>query len=63
MADKESQAYPVTLSVERPDGPRNRLTVLVRPILVIPILIIAALIGGASSPRRGCARPCSCPTA
>ena len=48
MADKESQAYPVTLSVERPDGPRNRLTVLVRPILVIPILIIAALIGGAS---------------
>ncbi len=44
MADRTSQTYPVTLSVGYSDGPRNRLTVLVRIILAIPILIIVDLI-------------------
>ena len=53
MADKSPQDYPVTLSVEQPDGPRNRLTVLVRPILAIPILIIGSLVGASSPFNRG----------
>lgn len=48
MADRSLRDYPVMLSVERPDGPRNRLTVLVRPILAIPILIIGSLVGATS---------------
>lgn len=43
-----AEDYPVMLSVERPDGPRKRLTVLVRPILAIPILIIGSLVGAVS---------------
>ena len=46
MADGASQTYPVRLSVEYPDGPRNRLSVLVRIILAIPIVIISTLIAG-----------------
>ena len=38
--------YPVRLSVDYPEGPRNRLTVLVRPIMVIPIVIILSLLSG-----------------
>ena len=45
---EEAEDYPVMLSVERPDGPRKRLTVLVRPILAIPILIIGSLVGAVS---------------
>jgi hypothetical protein len=35
--------HPVTFTVEKPSGPRNRLTALARPILVIPH---ALLVGG-----------------
>ena len=48
MADSASQTYPVRLSVEYPDGPRNRLSVLVRIILAIPIVIVSTLITGTS---------------
>ena len=48
MADNASRAYPARLSVEYPDGQRNRLTVLVRILLAIPILIIGALVTGSS---------------
>ncbi len=33
-------AYPVRLTIDYPEGPRNRLAVLLRLILVIPILVI-----------------------
>ncbi len=48
MADNASQEYPARLSVEYPDGQRNRLSVFVRIILAIPILIIGALVTGSS---------------
>jgi hypothetical protein len=48
VADGASQTYPVRLSVEYPDGQRNRLSVLVRIILAIPIVIISTLIAGTS---------------
>lgn len=41
--------YPVQLDVTYPEGPRNRLTVLVRIILVIPIAIVLALLTGQTS--------------
>lgn len=48
-----SSGYPVQFRVDYPEGPRNRLTVLVRPILALPILIIAHLLtGGASDPNQ-----------
>ncbi len=48
MVDNASQAYPVRLSVDRPEGSRNRLSVFVRILLAIPILIIGALVTGSS---------------
>lgn len=48
MADNASQEYPARLSVEYPDGPRDRLSVFVRILLAIPILIIGALVTGSS---------------
>ena len=48
MADNASQEYPARLSVEYPDGQRNRVSVFVRIILAIPILIIGALVTGSS---------------
>lgn len=44
-----SSDYPVQFRVDYPEGPRNRLTVLVRPILALPILIIAHLLTGGAS--------------
>lgn len=49
MENQEDNAYPVQFSVDYPEGPRNRLTALVRIILAIPILIIVALVSGYSS--------------
>ena len=46
MGDNASRTYPVRLSVAYPDGPRNRLSVLVRIILAIPIVTISMLIEG-----------------
>jgi hypothetical protein len=47
--------YPVRYSVDYPEGPRNRLTVLFRPIVIIPIVIILSLLsgggGGGGAPR------------
>ena len=41
MADHTANAYPLQYSVDYPEGPRNRLTALVRLILAIPIIIIS----------------------
>ncbi len=49
MENQQDNAYPVQFSVDYPEGPRNRLTALVRIILAIPILIIVALVSGYSS--------------
>ena len=49
MENNQDNAYPVQFNVDYPDGPRNRLTALVRIILVIPILIVVALVSGYSS--------------
>ena len=48
MSDSDSQAYPVRLSVEYPDGARNRPSIFVRIILAIPIAIIGVLVTGSS---------------
>ena len=49
--------YPVRYSVDYPEGPRNRLTVLVRILLAIPILILISLLssgaGGGGGDGRG----------
>ncbi len=49
MEKQEDNAYPVQYSVDYPEGPRNRLTALVRIILAIPMLILIGLVGGYSS--------------
>ena len=49
MENNQDNAYPVRFNVDYPEGPRNRLTALVRIILAIPILIIVALVSGYSS--------------
>ena len=41
MANQTTDAYPLQYSVDYPEGPRNRLTALVRLILAIPIIIIS----------------------
>ncbi|MGI9186332.1 MAG: DUF4389 domain-containing protein [Gaiellales bacterium] len=41
--------YPVSLSVEYPDGPRNRLTVFFRLILTIPVVLLLELFIGYTS--------------
>ena len=47
--------YPVRYAVDYPEGPRNRLTVLFRLVLVIPILILWASLsaGGGGSWNGG----------
>lgn len=45
-------AYPVRLSVDYPEGPRNRLTALVRPILIIPIVVVLMLLSGGGGGRE-----------
>ena len=49
MENNQDNAYPVQFNVDYPDGPRNRLTALVRIILAIPILIVVSLVSGYSS--------------
>ncbi len=44
--------YPVRLSIDYAEGPRNRLTTLVRPLLAIPILIVIMLVSGGSGARE-----------
>ena len=41
MANQTTDAYPLQYSVGYPDGPRNRLTTLVRLFLAVPIIIIS----------------------
>ena len=41
MASTTTDMYPLQYSVDYPQGPRNRLTALVRLILAIPIIIIS----------------------
>lgn len=53
MATTSSSGYPVQFSVDYPDGPRNRLTVLVRAILVLPIMFIAHLLTGGDPSQYG----------
>ena len=40
--------YPVDLDVDRPEGPRNRLTVLVRPLFAVPVVIVLGLLSGSN---------------
>ena len=48
MARHSTDAYPIQFSVDYPEGPRNRLTVLLRIILALPILIVTLLLELAS---------------
>ena len=43
--------YPVSLSIDRPDRPLNRLTTFFRIFAIIPIAIIICLISGGNSDR------------
>lgn len=47
-----SAGYPVQFQVDSPEGPRNRLSVLFRPILALPILIIITLLTGQNDPSQ-----------
>ena len=38
--------YPVALEIDYPDGPRDWLTALLRPIVALPIIVVLALISG-----------------
>ena len=49
MENQQDNAYPVHFNVDYPEGPRNRLTALVRIILAIPIFILIGLVSGYSS--------------
>ncbi len=40
--------YPVSLTVDVADQPRNRVTCAFRPVLAVPILVVASAIGGGS---------------
>ena len=44
MACHTTDMYPIQFSVDYPEGPRNRLTVLLRIVLSIPILIVSILL-------------------
>lgn len=44
MAYYTTDMYPLQYSVDYPEGPRNRLTALVRLILAIPIIIISIFV-------------------
>ena len=44
--------YPVRFSVDYPEGPRNRLTVLVRILLIIPIVIVFGLVSSPGGSAR-----------
>lgn len=41
--------YPVHLSVDYDAGPRNRLTVLLRPLVALPVLIVLGALGSSNS--------------
>ncbi|MFN0146288.1 MAG: DUF4389 domain-containing protein [Dehalococcoidia bacterium] len=41
-----NSSYPAQVSVDYPEGPRNKLTVAFRIFTVIPIAIVAAAVGG-----------------
>jgi hypothetical protein len=45
----ETDAYPVSYSVEYPDRDLDRVTTLFRPIVAIPILIVLAAVAGGGS--------------
>jgi hypothetical protein len=45
--------YPIQFDVEREVGPRNRLTVAFRLILVVPIAIVLATVSGGVASRAG----------
>ncbi len=49
---KNSIAYPVSFSVDYPEGKRNRLTSFFRLFMVIPIYIIVALLAGVVFGRK-----------
>ncbi len=49
MENGQGNAYPVQYNVDYPEGARDRLSVLLRLILVIPILVILALVSGYTS--------------
>ena len=48
LADDVSD-HPVRLDIDYPDRPLDRVSTLLRPILILPIMLILALIGGSSA--------------
>jgi hypothetical protein len=51
-ASPTTPPYPLTLTIDYPDRPLNRLTTFFRMFTVIPIAIILALVGGGSIDLR-----------
>ncbi len=43
------EGYPVTLTIDRPEAVRDRLTAFFRPFVAVPILIILALLSGGTA--------------
>ena len=54
--DSTGKPYPVSLTVEYPEQPRNRLSVFFRIFAVIPIAVILFLLVGAGSNSEGARR-------
>ena len=52
-ANPPANPYPLTFSVDYPDGPLNRLTTFFRWLSIIPIGVIAALIGSGDISIQG----------
>jgi hypothetical protein len=46
-------AYPVSLTIDRAVGPRNRLTCAFRLVLALPILVVVTLVGGGTIAAAG----------
>jgi len=47
MAQSESP-YPVQFAVDYPEGPRDRLSVFLRLIMIIPVAVVLGAISGGS---------------
>jgi len=45
--------YPVALEIDFPDGPRDWLTALLRPIVALPIIVVLALVSGPTVHSHG----------
>jgi len=53
MSEVSQKPYPVSLTVDFQDGPRDRLTTAFRLILAVPMALLAMLIGGGEDSSGG----------